>query len=991
MVHSGRYSYDYDHAYMWLVRGGVKKYAYVNPLLNDTPNVCDAPALQTPADGAVLPSAAASFGWSAVDNCTYSGYNLRIKDVSSMDSGGTTIIDTSESSLAHSEAIPSAWYYKDLYWGVRAANAAGGADWAVRRFKAVPPPAAPALNLPQDAWVFDRSASVSLSWNAAAGATGYYAELSGGPGVAVNSGWISGTSWTAGAQPGGSYHWQVKARNASGEGTFGASRALAVRYGAAGSLTAVPFSQTQINLAWVKSADAPANIDGYHIYRNSALAGTAAPGDTSYPDSGLACGTSYSYLVRAYKGAIESPESSTVTRATYACTPAAPILLTPGEGAFIYSKVVSFTWQSPNSPSQNGYTLRISVSANPETAPYLVDKRLTNTTASYSYTFVNDQLYYWHMRTWNVDNFASAWVTRPFSVHGAPPGATLLRQPARGAVISGYIPTLDWDDAVDAGHYQVQIATSSGFSAASLVFDAISTPSTWDVPADKPLPSNDTYYWRVRAVNEHGLNGPWTAYSYFRTALHTPVLHAPPDGGSALTTRPTFIWDGDPKATSYTFQLSTSPTFSPLLVNAGVTKPTYTASVDLGRNKLFYWRVYAKGAYPSPWSAPSSFTSADPPPIPTLVAPVSGSLMNGYTPGLDWNDAPGTGHYRVQIATSSSFSLASLVFDENSTPSTWDVPSDKPLPANDSYYWRVSTYDSLGQYSLWSPTRYFRTRMLPPVLLTPAENGQALTTRPTFTWGAVNGATGYALQISTSSGFSPLLVNAAPTTAAYTLTSDLPRNVPLFWRVSAKGANPSAWSLTFTFTSADPPPIPTLVAPVSASLVSGYTPTLDWNDMPGADTYLVQVATSSSFATTYLVYNQVVTSSQFEIPAALTANKKYYWRVSSYALNGQYSLWSPYRYLRTPMLPPVLLSPAPGAALTTQRPLFDWAGVSGATGYTIQISTVPDFSTRLISAAITSSYYRPAVNLPRGVPLYWRVYARGANPSGWAAASFSIP
>jgi LasA protease len=989
VVHSGRYSYDYDHAYMWLERGGVKKYAYVNPLLNDTPNVCDASALQTPADGAIFPTPAASFSWTAVDNCSYNGYNFRIKDVNTMDSGGTTIVDTSESNLTHGETIASAWYYKDLYWGVRAANAAGGAAWAVRRFKMVPPPAAPALNLPLDAWVFDRSASVSLSWTAAAGATGYYAELAGGPGVDINSGWISGTTWTAGAQPGGSYHWQVKARNANGEGAFSASRALAVRYGAASSLAAVTASQTQINLAWVKSADAPANVDGYHIYRNGTLAGTAAPGDTSYPDGGLACATSYTYLVRAYKGGVVSPESNSVSRATYACTPNPPLLLEPAGSATLYSKTLVFTWQSPNSPAQNGYTFRISVSADPETAPYLVDKRLANSAASYTYTFVTDQLYYWHMRTWNVDNFASVWVSRPFTVHGSPPGATVLRKPAKNVLITGYTPTLDWDDAADAEHYQVQVATLSSFSAASLVFGVNSIPSTWDVPPAAPLPSNDTYFWRVRAVNEHGVNGAWTATSYFRTALTTPVLLDPPEAGNALTTRPTFDWGDVSLATSYVFQLSVSPTFSPLLINAGTTASSYTPAADLARNQLFYWRVYAKGTNPSPWSAPFSFTSADPLPIPGLLSPANTSLISGYTPRLDWNDVTGADHYRVQIATSCGFSLSRIVYDTTTPLSEFLVPAD--LLPNTTHCWRVSTFDDRGQYSRWSAVRSFRTAMLPPVLVSPADGGQALTTRPTFSWGVVSGATSYVFQLSTSSSFSPLLVNAAPTAAIYTVTSDLPRNVQLFWRVYARGTNPSAWSATFSFTSAAPPPIPTLVSPVSGSLVSGYTPSLDWNDMPGADYYQLQVATSSSFTTAYLVYSQTPNPSEFGIPAALTANKKYFWRVRSYALNGQYSLWSPMRYFSTAMLPPVLLAPGLGASLTTLRPTFDWNGVSGATGYTIQVSSVPDFSTRLVNTAVTASYYKPSINLPQDMPLYWRVYAKGTNPSDWAVGNFSIP
>ncbi|MBE3144275.1 MAG: hypothetical protein IMZ61_10180, partial [Planctomycetes bacterium] len=276
-------------------------------------------------------------------------------------------------------------------------------------------------------------------------------------------------------------------------------------------------------------------------------------------------------------------------------------------------------------------------------------------------------------------------------------------------------------------------------------------------------------------------------------------------------------------------------------------------------------------------------------------------------------------------------------------------------------------------------------------LVSPSNNGQALTTRPTFAWNNVSGAASYALQVSTSPFFSSLLLNISTTSSLFTVTSDLPRVTPLYWRVYARGTNPSAWSVTNGFTSANPPPISILGSPVSGSAVASLTPKLDWNDMPLADHYQVQISTSSSFLTATLVYDQATSISEFLVPSALNYNKNYYWRVSTYGADRQYSRWSAARYFRTPLPAPRLLAPVVGTTATTLRPVFDWSNVSGATGYTFQVSTAADFSTRLIGTPTTYSTYKPSINLPQGITLYWRVNARASNPSDWAVGSFSIP
>jgi chitinase len=56
---------------------------------------------------------------------------------------------------------------------------------------------------------------------------------------------------------------------------------------------------TSVSLAWTASTDTGGpGLAGYHVYRNNTFVGSTA--GTTYTDSGLTAGTSYSYTVKAY-------------------------------------------------------------------------------------------------------------------------------------------------------------------------------------------------------------------------------------------------------------------------------------------------------------------------------------------------------------------------------------------------------------------------------------------------------------------------------------------------------------------------------------------------------------------------------------------------------------------------------------------------------------------------------------------------------------------
>jgi hypothetical protein len=404
-----------------------------------------------------------------------------------------------------------------------------------------------------------------------------------------------------------------------------------------------------------------------------------------------------------------------------------------------------------------------------------------------------------------------------------------------------------------------------------------------------------------------------------------------------------------------------------------------------------------------------TFTTANPPPMPVLSAPLDNALVsNTLTPKLDWANvvAPAgvtLGGYQLQVATDSGFSsivLTQDVTDKVGTPPT--VVSEFTLPtltADTKYFWRVRSFDSGNHYSSWSLTRSFRMVMPAPTLVSPT--GSVQTNRPTFDWDDVPNATGYTVQVSTVNTFAAILMTETSTVSRHTLTKDLPAGKTLFWRVITNGANgPSLPSASLSITAAATPSIPLLSAPVDNLLVTDtLTPKLDWTNstVPAGVTfgkYQLEVATDAAFST--IVLTQDVsggpTVSEFTLTTPLSPNTKYYWRVRSFSSAGNFSGWSLTRSFRIPMTAATLVSPSGTLPTSDLTPTFDWDDVPGATSYSIQISTTSTFTSTLVNTTASSSTFTPAANLPANTLLFWRVMAQGPNgPSKWSTYySFSL-
>jgi hypothetical protein len=500
------------------------------------------------------------------------------------------------------------------------------------------------------------------------------------------------------------------------------------------------------------------------------------------------------------------------------------------------------------------------------------------------------------------------------------------------------------------------------------------------------------------------IDGIRVSTSWSVSAPSAPSLVSPSDGATGVSITPMLDWNDVSGAASYNLQIATDSAFTNPVLNAtGINTSSYTYGSlmrgvgTLNNNTQYFWRVSATNAGgTSSYSSIFDFTTiVAPPSVPNLVLPSNGAENVPLTTLLDWDNAPGADSYTVQVATDAGFTNI-VINQAGISTSQYNITSG--LSNNTQYFWRVSAANA-GGTSPYSSVFSFTTVVAAPsspVLSAPANGSAGVSLTPTLDWNDVSGASTYTVHVATDAGFSNVVINESGLTSSqYAVTSGLSNNTQYFWRVSAANAGgTSSYSSPFSFTTiVAAPSAPALSTPSNGASGVPVTPTLDWNDVSGASTYTVQVATDAAFSN--LVINQSgVASSQYVISSALNNNTQYFWRVSATNAGGTSSYSSAFSFTTIIAAPsaPTLTSPASNATGVALAPLFDWNDVSGASSYRIQISTDSTFAATIkdTSGVPASQYQLPGGLLSNNVKYYWRVNAANSGGTSPYSGLFSF-
>jgi C1A family cysteine protease len=319
----------------------------------------------------------------------------------------------------------------------------------------------------------------------------------------------------------------------------------------------------------------------------------------------MAVGGPYYWCIKSRDAAGNvSNWSSSRTITILPVIPVAPVLTSPAANIVTNDSTPDFAWNSV----PYGVTYEIQIDhLSTFTAPVEQTANGLGLSFTASPPLTLSGLKYWRVRAVNVNLEAGAWsAARAITIKALPPSVPSLVSPASNALMTDYTPTLDWSvvtlaSGTSFGFYQVEVATDAGF--VNFVTGTTITGlagHAWDVIPD--LLPRATYYWHVKACNDHAECSAWTTARTLRTAIAPPTLLAPATGTHSITYRPTFDWDDPAGATGYTLLISRNPGFTSLVGTYTLPVSTYTPTFNLPAQTL-YWKVRANGPYgPGGWS-----------------------------------------------------------------------------------------------------------------------------------------------------------------------------------------------------------------------------------------------------------------------------------------------------------------------------------------------------------------------------------------------------
>ena len=510
-------------------------------------------------------------------------------------------------------------------------------------------------------------------------------------------------------------------------------------------------------------------------------------------------------------------------------------------------------------------------------------------------------------------------------------------------------PQFSWDPVPGAARYEIDINSSEDFSPGSRVCCSNTVAAASVAP--KNVLGDNTYYWRVRAINADGNAGAWSAPGAEATiekvfdraaALGRPSisgLHlrdnnnpALPDG--AATSSPLVVWNPVPGASSYFVEVV----------------PFVTGFCDWTSNSS-HWE--SQTAVPA-WS-PLGAGHSGPVPFPSRVS-LSDDGGTMLTPGKS---------YCLRVR-------ARADRDEQSNEVQGDFSY---LGGGNAPSFTFTNWSGSATRGYLSPGDYHQ--VLDPI----TSSGTVTTTTPYFTWQPSKGISWYVL-VAKDPDFHTIIDYAFTQVPVYaprqhsTSITYPDETTKYYWAIlpapqlngqQAVGdplqASPSSFQKQST--------PPTLTGPTrdkAGQLV------FSWSAVPDARKYHLQISRDGDFGN---VLDDVTTDSvAYTSNTSYPADVKLYWRVRAETEDGVGLAWSaPGQFTRQWPAPALKKNPASGDDIPTLR----WGPLVGAVWYDLHVEQ-PNHGSRdfgeLRSAAATFTDMTGTGNFR------WKVRAEFASGSG---------
>lgn len=212
-----------------------------------------------------------------------------------------------------------------------------------------------------------------------------------------------------------------------------------------------------------------------------------------------------------------------------------------------------------------------------------------------------------------------------------------------------------WKAVPEADSYFFQLSKSTDFSTVDYEYET--TDTTFFLGTIYWLDSEETYYWRVRtrSINKEDT---YSDISTFSGAFFHVI--APAEGDTLQTLTPTLVCDSVAMdKAEYTFEVATAQAFGQkdILYTGESAAPRITLPDSiLMPSRTYYVRATVKFSNVVVMSDVVMFrTLALPVPVPVIISPTSGEIINANSVTVKWQNQVSSG-YQVEFCPSASFS-----------------------------------------------------------------------------------------------------------------------------------------------------------------------------------------------------------------------------------------------------------------------------------------------------------------------------------------------